>query len=389
MARLLSFFICLFIVLSATFQAPLQATTAYALELQPVRIQFSSDDAVQISYLEPCGTEFAGLLYRGQKDGVLEVAVVTRRFHARCLSITGMQEMTIPFVRASRYSAVVSMQPSVEPLLLKHAATQSLHLVRRLERDTLHAVYTSQCGSPVGLFVQAQASGYRFGVLESSTLRPSTCNRTTQVFSISRLDATGLEQLTPLASQNEASEPLYELRRVPVHTFTVATRGDRRQLQAYYLRRCNEAPIGLVRQEQDVRLRLSMLVAVYPEMSCPQGSPKKIWTAWNEGLELDAHRVVERVQPAADEKVSLVRPTAYNLGQSLNQTRVEVKALSSCQRDLGLVTRTSSSGLAIGILQLQDAQPCNSPLNKVTYAYEWNTPPNARRDVKPLELVGS
>jgi hypothetical protein len=368
----------------------------YALELQPVRIKADLDGVVKAAYLEPCGADFAGFAYRVDEGNELKVAVVLRRYHARCMGLLGMQETVLPLINAANYAAVTSMDPNQEPLIVKAAPIQNLHFTRNAKQNLMatgHAVYTSQCGNARALLVLPEATGMRFGILEGSTTRPGACNRTTEVYSLAGLDTTQLGSFHLMQAPAEEKSPDYTLRRVPVQLLaTDAAEPLTRRYQVYYLRRCNEAPIGLVQQNEKNRLQVSMLVAHYPNMPCSDSVPKKIWTAFDPGLTIPARQLAQGLRQSPTEDLTLVRPTSFRWNETKTasgRANLEIFTHSTCNRDLGLVSRPNEAGLAVGILQLQSAEPCNSPLKKVSYAYDLELRPRASRDVKPLQLVGT
>ncbi len=370
----------------------LQAST-YSYELEPVKVQADFDGTVKVSYFEPCGTEFAGFLYRAVIGTELKVAVVLRRYHARCTGLMGMQEMTLPLVKADNYAAITSLDPNLEPLQVKSAPIQNLHFTQNLNQSVSHAVYTSQCGDAIGLLVLPEATGMRFGVMEGTTSKPASCNRATKVFSIAGLESSSMNSFRLLQSAQEDRLPGYSLRRVPVQLLTIDSgEPQTTRYQVYYLRRCNEAPIGLVQQNQQGKLQVSMLVAHYETMSCSEDGPKKIWTAFEPGLTIPQKQIAQGLREPPTEELALVRPTSFRWNEvdaDKSRGNLEIFTMSSCNRDLGLVSRSNDAGWAVGILQLQSAEPCNSPMKKVSYAYDLELRPQASRDVKPLQLVGT
>lgn len=394
MVKALAYFVIFFSMLQTRF-ASLDAAP-YALELQPVRIKADLDGTVKVAYLEPCGADFAGFAYRVDEGHELKVAVVLRRYHARCMGLLGMQETTLPLINAANYAAVTSMNPNQEPLIVKAAPIQNLHFTRNAKQDlkaTGHAVYTSQCGDARALLVLPEATGMRFAVLEGSVTRPSACNRTTEVYSLSGLDPAQLDSFQLMQAPAQEKSPDYSLRRVPVQLLGAdAVEPMTKRYQVYYLRRCNEAPIGLVQNNENNTLQVSMLVAHYPNMACSENVPKKMWTAFEPGLTIPGKKVAQGLRQSVQEELTLVRPTSFRWNETKTvsgRANLEIFTLSTCNRDLGLVSRPNDAGLAVGILQLQSAEPCNSPLKKVSYAYDLELRPRASRDVKPLQLVGT
>ncbi len=361
----------------------------YALELEPVKIQAELDGTVKVSYFEPCGAEFAGFLLRAAEGGELKVAVVLRRFHARCMGLLGMQETVLPMIKAQNYAAITSIDPNQEPLIIKAAPIQNLHFTQNLSQ----AIYTSLCGYAIGLYVLPEATGMRFGILEASSSRPEPCNRATKVFALAGLDSSNLGSFNLLQSSEEDRLPQFTLHRVPVQLLSMdAVEPLSSRYQVYYLRRCNEAPIGLVQQNQKNTLRVSMLVARYEQRPCSETGPKKIWTAFEAGLTVPQKQIARGISPDPQEDLTMVRPTSFRWNEpslANGRANLEVFAFSSCDRDLGLVSRSNDAGLAVGILQIQSAEPCNSPMKKVSFAYDLELRPEASREVKPLQLAGT
>lgn len=385
-----SFAFSLIFMLLNSYWTDLSAAT-FAVELEPVKLQANALGVVTASYLEPCGTEFAGLLYQEHIGGELQVAVVLRRYHARCMGLKGMQEIRLPMVNAAHFAGISSIDTNSEPLLSKALGIQNLHFTQNLNQVQTHAVYTSQCGQALGLFIQPEATGLRFNILESTQTKPEDCNRTTQTLTITGLDPAELDTYTLRQAPSNTDQNLdYALRRVPLQLLELdAIEPGTKRFQVYYLRRCNEAPIGLIQKNQGKKLQLAMLVAHYESRPCQEGIPKKIWTAYEQALTLDASQRIQLTPAALHEELALVRPTSFRWSQVEDQKQhLEVFTFSSCNRDLGIVARPSSSGLALGILQLRSPEPCNSPLKKVSYAYDLELKEADSQDVKPLQLLG-
>jgi hypothetical protein len=394
MVRALAYFLIFFSILQ-TRSASLDAAP-FALELQPVRIQADLDGVVKAAYLEPCGADFAGFAYRMDEGNELKVAVVLRRYHARCMGLRGMQETVLPLINAANYAAVTSMDPNLEPLIIKAAPIQNLHFTRNTNQDpmaTAHAVYTSQCGEARALLVMPEATGTRFGILESSGTRPSACNRSTKVHTLAGLDTTQLDRFQLMQAPAVDKTRDYTLRRVPVQLLSrEPVEPLTKRYQVFYLRRCNEAPIGLVQQNEKNKLQVSMLVAHYPNMPCSDDVPRKMWTAFETDLTVASHKLAQGLRQSPQEDLTLVRPTSFRWNETRTASghaNLEIFTLSTCNRDLGMVSRSHEAGLAVGILQLQSAEPCNSPLKKVSYAYDLELRPQVSRDVKPLQLLGT
>ncbi len=125
-----------------------------------------------------------------------------------------------------------------------------------------------------------------------------------------------------------------------------------------------------------------MLLARYRDVQCPIGAPKLFWTAWNENL--------QDIDPIAyegerhSEQLLIKRPSSYNL----EHDTLNIVTTTACQNDIGIVSRRTRDGYAVGILHNPSSTPCNSSLKEVTYSYNWSFDESVKRDVKPLQLVG-
>ena len=381
---LLSLVCCIFAALHGAATA--FAASNSALELQPVRLHFDAEGHVSAAFVQGCDRRFAGFVYRATPAGELEVGVLIRRAHARCLGLTGMSQQLLPLVRAQDFAAISSLNPSLEARTVTLTPMQNIHRTRSHLRETLHAVYTSLCGTPIGLVIQPQASQLDVGLLESRRLHREPCQRTTAVYSVAGLRLEQLGQTGLIASEKDPL-PSYSLRRTPVQLQALVTATGTQAFKLRYRRACNEAPIGLVQRDEAGHRSVSMLVAHYDTMKCPSHAPQTFWSPWHELLHAPAHLAIFTVRADQEEKLRIVRPLAYKILAREGASRLEIKTISSCQRDLGLVSRSAAAGLALGILQTSATPSCNSPLKRVTYQFEVDLRPQAQ--IKPLQLVGS
>lgn len=381
-------------LLLALLPLTVEAKSTFHYELEPVRLHFTTNHQVYASYAEPCGSRFAGFLYRPGVKGELQVAAVVERFHARCLGLSGMKEVKLPLVSALRFGALSSINPTLEPQTVSSVSIQNVHTEQSKKWTGIHAIYTSQCGKPLGLIVREEANGLHFGMLESSPSREvkASCNRSTEVYSLPNLDIALVQspQFIKEISEKTSTSP-YSLRRVPVRlqrlreSSSKPSQSHERYFHLSYLRACDEAPVGLVRQQRGRTMEISMLVARFPSMSCEAQSPQKTWTSWSEKVLLGAGQEFKTVQKASSEDLRIIRPSSYTFGKG---HKISVKAFSSCNQNLGVISRSSSEGVAIGILQSTRAQPCNSPLKQVKYLLPLDPGKEVRPDIKPLLLVG-
>lgn len=370
-----------------------KAKSTFSYELEPVRLHFKSDSQVYASFSMPCGGRFAGFLYRSPLAGELQVAAVVERSHARCAGLNGTQERKLPLVFAERFAAISSINPSSEPQAISGVTIQNVHTTRSKQQSGVHAIYTSYCGQPMGLLVKDSKEGLAFGMLESSPSRESkaSCNRSTKLYSLANLDVSRVQNPSFIKEPSDkVSTPPYSLRRVPVRLHQKATPSKPSQMHERYfhlsyLRACDEAPIGIVRKQQGTAVEVSMLVAHFPSMDCGAGRAKKVWTSWGEGLALRDSQQYRSIHNELEEPMSIVRPSSYRFGKG---QKLSVKGFSACQQDIGLISRSSSQGFAVGILQSAAAKPCNSQPKQVSYELLLDPGLEVRPDIKPLQLVG-
>ncbi len=372
------------------------AKSTYGFELEAVRLHFSKDKQIYASYTVPCGSRFAGFLYRAGQAGELKVAAVAQRDHARCLGLKAFHNVKLPLLSADRFAAVSSLNPSDEPQVLSALALDNIHSERSSRGEGVHAIYTSQCGEALGMLVMNNSQGLSFGVLESSLSkdRRATCNRSSKVYSVMGLDVSPIKNPGFIGTNPErTSAPSYTLRRVPVRLLkprassTKPSQMHERYFHVSYLRACDEAPIGIVRKERGSVLEISMLVAHFPSMSCGAPEAERTWTSWEEGLFLNKKQTLKTLARMDTVPLRIIRPSSYQVSPR-NGSKLVVNTFSSCQRDVGLISRSSPQGLAVGVLQTATVEPCNSRLKKVSYPLPMDPSSPARRDIKPLQLVG-
>lgn len=370
----------LFLTLLALFASNLQAKApASLLEINPVKIYVDKADRIHVSFQKDCGATFAGFVLRSSAEKELFVGALTNRPNGRCLELTPMEEIIIPRLRGSDFAAVTSLNPSTEPVYLKLSPIQNFSQIIDDEEIRFEAAYTSQCGTQLGLTLYPTAKGYELSVLEGRTGRFDGCNRSTKLLAIPNINLAG----APLRAntqflEEEFEAPRYSIRRAQTRIFP---KDNSHKL--YFFRRCTEAPIGLIREQTDKGTVISVLLARYTDIQCPEGSAERIWTPWPETIDDENPIAFPGVTKA--EQLVIKRPTAYNF----TKNSLTITTYASCQKDVGILSRTNAKGYAVGILQIQTSAPCNSSMKEVNLTFDWNFAHGVKRDIKPLQLVGS
>lgn len=359
------------------------ASSPHALELSPVKIYVDRQDRIHVSYQESCGAEFGGFMLRSSDQKELQIGVILRRNHGRCADLMGMTDLIVPQLKGSQFAAVTTLNTHIEPMFIKASPIQTINHVRNNKQITIQAVYTSQCGTALGLYFQPQASGYRFGIIEGRHSKFTACNRSSKLVSYPHLNFSNMPYQMLSSFDDDDVTPSYELRRATTRLMLDAET-DSYRIQ--YVRACNEAPIGLIRQPFGKLQSVAILVARYPDVRCAEGQLKKFWSQWPETLPKSiAENFAKTFKAPQGERLSLLRPISYNVE---SKSALEVSSYVSCQKDIGMVSRSDRAGYAVGLLQIQDSRPCNSSMKQVTYSYSWNFDQSVKREVKPLQLVG-
>ncbi|MBC7658631.1 MAG: hypothetical protein H7249_02895 [Chitinophagaceae bacterium] len=370
-AAIFAFFVALLI---GSFSA--QAASS-VIELNAVKVHVDRENRIHVSYQRECGATFAGFILRTSPSKELFIGIASHRPNARCLELTGLEELVVPRLLASDFAGVTSLNSINEPRYLKLSPIQNFNQVHDTEQFRFEAAYTSQCGTALGMNLFPTAKGYELSILEGRTSKFDGCNRTTKVVKYPHINLSGAPLLA-LTNFTEDSEPSrYTLHRGRTRIFA---EGD--HFKAMYLRRCDEAPVGLVRAETPNGLQISILLARYTQMLCPAGAPTRIWTPWPEDLH-DRDPIAFEGE-SQTEQLLIKRPISYDIVRDT----LSIVTYGSCQIDVGIVSHTTREGSAVGILQIQTSQPCNLPLKEVTYSYNWSFDGSKKRDIKPLQLVG-
>lgn len=369
------------VIFAVSVQFILASTQGFSasssLALNPVRVFADRESRIHVTYQKECGASFAGFMLRTNEKKVLYVGVTTERANTRCMDLPGLEELVIPRLVASDFAAVFSLTPSNEPNFLKLSPIQNFNQVQDEDGYRFEASYTSQCGTALGMNIFPKANGYEVAIVEGRYGKFENCNRSTKIVKYSHINFSHapLRALTNFAE--DTAPPRYTLHRGQTRLFAMGE-----SHKAYYLRRCDEAPIGLVRAQTSKGLQISMLLARYNDIQCPEGAPKLIWTPWAEKLQ-DKDPIAFEGEKRS-QQLLIKRPSSYDL----THDTLSIVTTASCQNDIGIVSRSTRDGYAVGILHIQSSSPCNSSLKEVTYSYNWSFDESVKRDVKPLQLVG-
>ncbi len=367
----------------------LVASPQYSWETQPLKVMPTQEDTLEVSYQTTCGSIFGGIVLRQSPDGSLRVGILTQRAHVRCSQLLGMQTVKIPYLRKSQFTSVSSLVPTEEPSQLKISPLQNT-FIKKAAPNIVQTTFTSNCGKQVGLFLRPEANGLRLGMVEGIRDEKLRCTRTTETMTFRGLDIPKESPLLLDQIEDESKIAPYTLKRIPVQIGHPIALSHEKKYPVHFTRACNEAPIGLVRQELPKNtISLSMLVASYPQSFCAETVQKNIWSQWEEGFFAAASvTVISSSALRKDTNLRLARPLSYQWQQSKGLPSLQLTSYDFCSRNIGIVSRYFPQGLAVGILQEATAKPCNSSLEKVSYAYEWNNSGGFQQDVKPLQLLG-
>ena len=357
------------------------------LRIVPTLVALAPNHQLMVSYREPCSGTFKGFVVR-EIDEATEIGALFAVERFRCTGLGGLKVRALPGLAYQSIDQVFSMEPSQfqEKLILTEAEAHHYASSTTLgTSSSFETTYQSQCGYLVGKVFSTTKGKLKVSVLEErpSHTRSRECQRVLSTTSLEYFSSFDLANLTT-PEPSKKSNRGYQIKFAKIYPSTLSTESG---LSFRYRRLCNEAPIGpMHRPLKDGRAKIGMLVAHYPNLTCPPNGPKVFSSPYTDPeIQLLPHiKISTIVPPKGDYGIKLTSPIS-----TIQDDRLQLRHLSGCHRTVGTATVRKNSRHHIALVHLEKKEqafkPCKKPLKELVYKTR-GISINSEKSLLPLVL---
>ncbi len=349
------------------------------LRLLPVTAIKESKQGVEVQYMPSCDASFVGLVVKALEHGILRMAVLVRQDPILCAQVPAIQTSKISSFALKSFRAILPLEMTTTNARLMHVPAKDVAFLR--EQNLLQTTHESRCGQILGHVFTNALGGDKLsiGVVEElSGSAGATCQTQLRLSSVGHLNIAAVN----VAQAAKIVDPrtVYELRLAPVKSRSVKRLHGGRGIALKYVRRCNEAPVGIVVDYQratpavPAHTEVGMLVARYPNQQCVAGAD--VYTAervTDNNIELVAGAKLKRMQPDDDHvigaaRLQVVAPLRYAYGNRETGEGLALDYFATCAMPLGAVyARDMRGNLSVGVVTRSTSKSrCKNPIKEVS-----------------------
>lgn len=387
----------------------------YNLEVLAVRI-IEPDEASKryLVYKNPCDSEPFGI-YIGtdENDASVRMGVVVQRPHTRCVSIDKTEILDVSHLKFGKKRRLISYSPSIEPLrygffdayrsrLKKNKTTRKgdRKKVKRLAgfENSLEALYWApSCGRFMGLVLPLDQQSSRVNVLgaieEVGFLDCSSYENKVGTIPDISLEASH-NKPSPLITQSTNALRRFDTRLTVIKPGSLKVSqdgaGETKKVSFQYLRRCNEAPLGITVQTGKSKILVSMALVSFERSICSDSGYSAMWsTHTTKILNANALDQIELRSNLDETSKSILVQEPNKVRLSEQGKLIKFEAIRSCLPAVStlFVERYNRNYAAIIRGVDQKKQDCGDPFSHVTLSQRLLANALQVSQIAPLELV--
>lgn len=357
----------------------LGSPTAFAASflLTPIESVQLQSEAPTVSYDLPCGGEAVGALVRTNASrDTLYIGMVVRVNKISCTALPARVSAELDYVSTKGFAKVEPMAIG-DPVRISPLAVSGLRV--SASGAQVEAVFENSCGKLAGTILRrGNADTVEIGIAEmaGAGASASTAGRKCTAGAITSTvpGATIGEgrkfrpyEITPSDIERAFFVRLAEVKAGSLDRHTGGRNGPGQGISLSFLRKCNEAPVGVVIDGQTTkgslprsidltRVRVGVLVARYYNLVCPEGAPVMVEDRiTNKDINIPASTEVTYMAPTRNaNSLTLREPSQYALIKKQTGRGLVIDYKTTCNRQLGAVYARDGKGhLAVGILERQ------------------------------------
>lgn len=356
-------------------------------------LEFAGKDLL-MQYELPCGAKKLGLLAAPKSHKRLRLGVVIEQQSTLCAAMPSIISEKIDFIAYSGFRELIKMAPETLDSKLNLASAKELRVFRHRGRLTTQAIFQSDCSEFAGIVLEKNGSNQvQLSFLETQPKALSTssahCSFGQKVKSIDFLKLKNASDVASAVTHRPNPLRSYQLRFAEIKAQKSLKKSDNEIIEISYLRKCNEAPIGIV-VGNDTTLKLGMLVAQYYNMRCDQSKPASTWATYQmQGLPIPSQAEISWI-PASGGfgKFQVVPPSQYAVSKAEQSRQLILDFWTSCAKDIGAVyARDASKRLVVGILQHPTNSPCKNSYKEVSLTQPLISSKTKAERIFPMKLA--
>ena len=375
-----------------------QAET-FAYRLKPVSLSYTSEGSVNATFGIACNGTFMGMaFFPGINRQPLRIGAVERIGTKICAGFERTLTFGIKEIDASSYMIrSVSSAESGQKVLFYNI--EQIRLVPLTDHHSLLQVsYATTCRPPtIGLMLArrrdiqkevAIVSLYPKTSKEGLAPEKDSCPAKVRVVNLN-LETHGQDlTVDPMNIAPDHLENAFHLKSTAIDPSSLrasATSG----ISFKYLRRCNEAPIGMaISGKADGTMGINMVVASYYNDPCLHTSPHVFFSSYSvNNFAFDPTKIfMEGTHSSSSQQVHIVRPIQYT---AKTPRGIELRFIDGCQTSRSVIVGDNGNQeVFLGVLQNIKAKECKNKLTEVSW-YLPNVKLRGTSKVRPLALWGT
>ncbi|NRA65185.1 MAG: hypothetical protein HRU19_11925 [Pseudobacteriovorax sp.] len=343
------------------------------LTIEPVQL-LTSSQATKAVFWQPCSSDLVGLFVRPEKNKRI-VGVVFKHNFQRCASLPVKKSINVSHFLAKHQKPIVSVLPNQYSHRLTVLKGQSYSLQTSPNKvHSLEATYYHSCSDPIGFVLDAKLQELKTDLLAVKRKKNKTCSQDIRTARLNGVSSNFKDVSSGWTSkkQRDFTIHLNPLRIKP-------EKGINEPTKYQYLRRCNEAPIGLHRNL--VNDRWYMAVARYSQAICPVGAIRKIWSPIDSSI-LNSKKDLKLGARALKMSLQLTPPVSIQkTKKTINKT--EILFPKQCGKLMGPVYREHNQLVAVALASSLANTMCNSERKKLVL----RSNSSAEKSLVPLVLI--
>ena len=385
------------------------------LEILPVRIVESAQSQKKfLAYRNPCGSKPFGI-YVGADDAgdKLRIGMVVERPTTRCVGMDQTEVATLSHLNVDLGMQLESFNPTIEALRYEYAEVYRSRMGDRKQQSSpeagrsqkittrkaqLEALYWGPtCGQFMGLVLPTDWESSQVSVVGAfEEVGFQSCeeyeNKIRSVPGISIHQ--GNQQPAPLISQDSDALQRFTSRMTvikPGSLKSVTSKdGKTTEVSFEYMRRCNEAPLGISIETSKRQILLSMVVVSFNSSICGNTARRKMWSTYKTralSAKVPTNIQVRSSLNGISERIVVQEPNRVRWNKRSGQIAFE--AINSCLPAIGSIIVERHNRSYVGIVRRvgQQKPHCGDLFSRVTLKQKLLANILQVSHVAPLELV--
>jgi len=380
----------LLIILLTPLLFPLNAKASTRLELVvPESFEIVAGD-LRVGYHRPCGAEYLGVAVRQAAGGPMAIGVLVRHQGMMCVSMSQREVVKVAHLDQLDRRKLAALRSDIRSRLHLNEIV-SLRAVVENKKATVQAIYEPGCGEVVAAVLNDDVDGVlKVGVLEQRSKKPERCNEQ-KAGALRFVNLRPRTSLQPINIATQKPEKAYDLRLAKITKLSLTKENG---LQANYLRRCNESPIGFVVSPQDDRLaqvKVGVLVARFYNRACNEGEAKFVQEFLDEkSILLDPRRGLQAM-PASQRMGAFTLRSPLEVAEDPKGSFSSIDYLGDCDDRVigGVYLSSAARQVAVSVLKHRSTKGCRQPTAKKRLLQPLSfAPPSQNGRIVPMKLEG-